>query len=78
MANKLEDTLWSALRAMEEAIELRSRMRERARTRHLTGFIPGLDKDIADMKERADALRRLLLRSAVRNREPVESARKHG
>ena len=47
-------TLW-------ENIELRSRMRVRATDQRLTAFSGKLDQDIADMKQRAAALRRLLL-----------------
>jgi two-component system chemotaxis response regulator CheB len=61
MDEKLEDTLWTALRAIEENIELRSRMRMRATDQRLTAFSGKLDQDIADMKQRATALRRLLL-----------------
>ena len=61
MDDKLEDTLWSALRAIEENIELRSRMKVRATDRRLTAFTGSLDQEIADMKQRAAALRRLLL-----------------
>jgi two-component system chemotaxis response regulator CheB len=63
MDEKLEDTLWSALRAMEENIELRTRMRTRAKDRRLSTFTSALDTEIADLKRRADALRRLLLGS---------------
>ena len=61
MDEKLEDTLWSALRAIEENIELRSRMKVRATDQRLTAFSATLDQEIADMKQRAAALRRLLL-----------------
>jgi len=46
---------------IEENIELRSRMKVRATDRRLTAFITTLDREIANMKERAAALRRLLL-----------------
>jgi len=61
MDEKLEETLWSALRAIEENIELRSRMLTRAKDRRLTAFTRALDREIAEMKQRAAALRRLLL-----------------
>jgi two-component system chemotaxis response regulator CheB len=60
MDDKLEDTLWTALRAIEENIELRSRMRARAKDRRLTTFTASLEQEIAHMKERAAALRQLL------------------
>jgi two-component system chemotaxis response regulator CheB len=60
MDEKLEDTLWTALRAIEENIELRSRMRVRAKDRRLTTFTASLEQEIAHMKERAATLRRLL------------------
>ena len=60
MDDKLEDTLWTALRAIEENIELRSRMQVRAKDRRLTTFTASLEQEIADMKERAATLRRLL------------------
>jgi hypothetical protein len=40
MEEKLEETLWSALRAIEEGIALRSRMRERAKAQHLRPSSP--------------------------------------
>ena len=58
---KVEDALWSALRAIEESIELRKRMADRAQTRNLTAVVPSLERDIADYESRADALRDLLL-----------------
>lgn len=60
---KIEDTLWSALRAIEESVELRKRMVARARTRNLTAVIPSLERDITEYQSRADALRDLLLHS---------------
>jgi two-component system chemotaxis response regulator CheB len=63
MDEKLEDTLWSALRAIEENIELRTRMKTRATDRRLMAFTANLDQDIADLKQRATALRQLLLGS---------------
>ena len=61
MDHKLEDTLWTALRAIEENIELRSRMKLDAMDQRLTAFSGSLDQEIAHMKQRAAALRRLLL-----------------
>jgi two-component system chemotaxis response regulator CheB len=60
-AERLEDILWSALRAIEESIELRKRMADRAEIRNLTAMLPGLRRDIDDAERRADALRALLL-----------------
>jgi hypothetical protein len=54
-------TEWSALRAIEESIELRTRMADRAEIRTLTAMLPGLRRDIDDAERRADALRALLL-----------------
>jgi len=61
--DKIEDTLWSALRAIDETIELRRRMAARARDRNLLAIVPGLEKDIAEYESRADALRQLLMES---------------
>jgi len=61
MDEKLEDTLWSALRAIEENIELRTRMIEQAKQRRLTEFTATLEQEIAERKKRADALRDLLM-----------------
>jgi two-component system, chemotaxis family, protein-glutamate methylesterase/glutaminase len=61
MDEKLEDTLWSALRAIEENIELRTRMMEQAKKRRLTEFTANLEEEVADRKKRADALRDLLM-----------------
>ena len=59
---RVEDALWTALRAIEESIELRKRMAARAKTRNLTAVVPTLTRDIAEYESRADALRDLLLR----------------
>jgi two-component system chemotaxis response regulator CheB len=59
---KVEDTLWSALRAIEESNELRKRMLERARNRNLMSVVPSLQRDIIAYESRADTLRDLLLR----------------
>ena len=61
--DKIEDTLWSALRAIDESIELRRRMAARARDRNLHAILPGLEKDIAEYEARAGALRQLLTES---------------
>jgi two-component system chemotaxis response regulator CheB len=61
MDETLDETLWSALRAIEENIELRSRMKMRATDQRLTAFTGSLDEQIADLKKRAAALRTLLL-----------------
>jgi hypothetical protein len=58
---KLEETLWSALRAIEESLELRKRMADRARRGNLGGMLPRLQQEIADLSRRADALRDLLI-----------------
>lgn len=59
---KVEDALWTALRAIEESIELRKRMADRALTRNLTTVMPSLERDIVEYESRADVLRDLLLR----------------
>ncbi len=59
--DKLEETLWSALRAIEELIELRNRMLERAKGQHLDMLSSSLEREIAELQERATTLRRLLL-----------------
>ena len=60
--NKLEDTLWSALRAIEESIALRRRLLERGRAgTPLAAVAPGVTRDIGDLEQRATALRELLL-----------------
>jgi two-component system, chemotaxis family, protein-glutamate methylesterase/glutaminase len=71
MGTKLEDTLWSALRALEEAIELRKRMIERSRAGNLRGMVPPLERDIAGYRERADALRNLLLAGSLMTALPA-------
>jgi two-component system chemotaxis response regulator CheB len=76
MDEKLEDTLWSALRAIEENIELRSRMKVRATDQRLTAFSGSLEQEIADMKLRAAALRRLLLGPSKQASTPVGRGRK--
>jgi two-component system chemotaxis response regulator CheB len=58
---KLEETLWSALRALEESLELRRRMAERGRQRNLHAIVPGLEQEIRELEKRADGLRGLLL-----------------
>ena len=62
--NKLEETLWSALRAIEESIALRRRLLERGRTSHLATITHGVTRDIGDLEQRATALRELLLSGA--------------
>jgi hypothetical protein len=61
MDEKIEDTLWTALRAIEEAVELRKRIQARAKRQRLTAFMKSLDSEIADLDKRASALRELLL-----------------
>jgi two-component system chemotaxis response regulator CheB len=61
MNGKLEETLWSAVRAIEESIALRTRMREQATHRRLTGLVSALDAEIGTLTSRAHALRELLL-----------------
>jgi two-component system chemotaxis response regulator CheB len=58
---KLEETLWSALRAIEELIELRNRMLERAKGQHLDVLSSSLEREIAELQERAATLRAVLL-----------------
>jgi two-component system chemotaxis response regulator CheB len=58
---KLEDTLWSALRAMEELIELRKRMLDRSRSQQLTVLAATLQSEIAELEERGAIMRKLLL-----------------
>jgi two-component system chemotaxis response regulator CheB len=76
MDEKLEDTLWTALRAIEENIELRTRMKTRATDRHLTAFSSTLNQDIADLEQRAAALRQLLLGSYHKPKPRAEKPRK--
>jgi len=78
---KLEDTLWSALRAIEESIELKKRMLARAESRNLKAMVPGLNRDIADLERRAEALRTILLEPArVRTprRRPRRRQKRYG
>ena len=58
---KLEDILWSALRALEESLELRQRMAQRARASDLTTLLPRVEEDMADLRHRIEALRNVLL-----------------
>jgi two-component system chemotaxis response regulator CheB len=71
---KLEDTLWSALRAIEESLELRKRMVARAESKNLKTILPGLTRDITDFERRADALRAILL-APKRARAPRRPSR---
>jgi two-component system, chemotaxis family, protein-glutamate methylesterase/glutaminase len=58
---KLEDTLWSALRAMEELIELRKRMLDRSKGQQLTALATTLEGEVRELEERAAIVRELLL-----------------
>ena len=80
MDEKLEDTLWSALRAIEENIELRSRMKTRATDRRLLAFTAALDQEIDDLNQRAASLRRLLLGAGEHEEQPRASTgrKRHG
>ena len=75
MNDEIEEALWSALRAIEEAIELRSRMRARAHGQRLSGFTIALDQELAELKSRAAALRTLLLKPAATGRRTKASPR---
>jgi two-component system chemotaxis response regulator CheB len=75
---KVEDALWSALRAIEESIELRRRMVARAESRNLKTILPGLKRDIADFEQRAEALRSILLEPARAPRPPRRRQKGHG
>jgi two-component system, chemotaxis family, protein-glutamate methylesterase/glutaminase len=80
MDTKVEEALWTALRATEEAIELRGRMRARAKGQQLSGFISQIDTDISELKHHADALRGVLLepqKSATRRKTP-RTRKAHG
>jgi two-component system chemotaxis response regulator CheB len=70
---KVEEALWSALRLLEEAIELRKRMADRARERNLSAVVAGLNRDVADYEARAEVLRSLLLETPKR---PIRLTRK--
>lgn len=59
--NKLEETLWSALRAIEGSIALRRRLLDRGGAGHLAAVTPGVTRDIGDLEEHAASLRELLL-----------------
>jgi two-component system chemotaxis response regulator CheB len=61
METKLEDTLWSAVRALEESIELRKRMLRRAGIQRLTAFAATLKQEMAELDKNATSLRALLL-----------------
>jgi two-component system chemotaxis response regulator CheB len=80
MDEKLEDTLWSALRAIEENIELRTRMKTRATDRRLSAFTAALDEEIDDLKQRAAMLRRLLLGAGEQEEQPraATGRKRHG
>lgn len=77
---KIEDAMWSALRATEEAIELRGRMRARVKGRQLTGFISQIDTDVAELKHHADALREVLLKppKTATRRKTSRTRQAHG
>jgi two-component system chemotaxis response regulator CheB len=75
---KFEDTLWSALRALEELIELRRRIARRGRAGALTSQIAGINRDIHDLEQQANTLRALLLsRPSSAGAEKRGGARKH-
>jgi two-component system chemotaxis response regulator CheB len=76
MEEKLEETLWSALRAIEEGIALRKRMNVRAQTQRLKAFAANLDDEISELERRADALRQLLLNPRNSTAAHVQGSRK--
>lgn len=73
---KLEDTLWSAVRALEESIELRKRMLHRAGIQRLTQFAANLKREMAELDRNAQSLRALLLRPRNENRRANGRKRK--
>ena len=58
---QLEETLWSAVRALEESLELRRRVADRMAIRGVPHVTAGLREDIGDLERRAEALREMLL-----------------
>jgi two-component system, chemotaxis family, protein-glutamate methylesterase/glutaminase len=73
---KLEDTLWSAVRALEEAIELRKRMLHRAGIQRLTDFVLTLKREMAELEKNAESLRALLLNPRSGDRRAHRRKRK--
>lgn len=65
---KIEESMWSAVRAIEEVIELRKRMLARAKRQNLSSFTDSLAEEIQELEGRADTLRSVLL-------APTDSAR---
>jgi two-component system chemotaxis response regulator CheB len=75
--SKLEDTLWSALRAIEESIALRRRVVDPRRRTHLASVVPGITRDIGDLEQRAATLRELLLSRAHPTRRRTRTIAKN-
>jgi two-component system chemotaxis response regulator CheB len=73
---KLEDTLWSALRAIEELIALRRRIVDPRSRAHLTAVVPAVTRDIGDLEQRAATLRELLLSGAGSTRRRTRATPK--
>jgi two-component system chemotaxis response regulator CheB len=62
---RVEAALWTALRSLEESVELRRRLAESARTRRLDAIASGFDRVRRDAERRADVIRRVLLEPAA-------------
>lgn len=56
----VEESLWQALRSLEEAIAFRRRLGERALMARLEAIAHAYEREASDLQERADALRRVL------------------
>jgi two-component system, chemotaxis family, protein-glutamate methylesterase/glutaminase len=62
----LEKALWSALRSLDEKLELTKRMIERARQRNQQGLITRFEHRLQQTEEHASVIRRVLL-SGLKN-----------
>jgi two-component system chemotaxis response regulator CheB len=68
---RLEDALWTAVRALEEAAALRRRLAERVAARGMDVIARGYDESAEDADRRAASIRSLLERSTLRGTDVV-------
>jgi two-component system chemotaxis response regulator CheB len=68
--DKVEGAMWSAVRALEEAAELRRRLGDRARAKRLPVIAAGYHAQVADLEQRA-----ALIRTALTTDVGVEAVR---
>jgi two-component system chemotaxis response regulator CheB len=68
---RIEESLWRALRALEEHAELRRRMASRAQKGGLDALAEGWDAEADDAERRADDVRRFLKNGRPRSDTPA-------